>query len=204
MNDIALLYGQTPVDPASEPLEANGSLIFEFDPALLPDVEKAHPNHKKTIRKLNPNLSQILELIAEGKSYRKIANKFGVERGVMISYLDAYFQTLHRRAMEIRAVNLVDDMLRIADDVKADVIKFKDSKGQDRYVANPSAVQRAKIQIDVRKWMAQVNNRKLYGDKVDNTLELTITPLQEYMREVIRKGSSIPVNAGRLIDNEDD
>lgn len=66
------------------------------------------------------------------------------------------FSDRYARAKEIQADYLVEQMLKLCDDVKDD---------------NPTAVAKAKLQIDTRKWTASKLKPKSYGEKV--TQEIT-------------------------------
>lgn len=68
------------------------------------------------------------------------------------------FREQYTRAREAQADALFDECLDIADDGSNDYV------GEDEKY-NGDAVQRAKLRIDTRKWMAGKLRPKVYGDK---------------------------------------
>jgi hypothetical protein len=71
----------------------------------------------------------------------------------------------YTRARELRSDRIFEDILAIAD--KANNDTYKDADGVER--VNREVVDRAKIQIDARKWMLGKMQPKKYGDKMDIT-----------------------------------
>ena len=71
----------------------------------------------------------------------------------------------YTRARELRSDRIFEDILAIAD--KANNDTYRDSDGFER--VNREVVDRAKIQIDARKWMLGKMQPKKYGDKMDIT-----------------------------------
>lgn len=58
---------------------------------------------------------------------------------------------------------LVDDMLEIADDGRNDT--FEDADGNEH--VDTDVIQRSKLRVDTRKWLAAKLMPKKYGDKVE-------------------------------------
>jgi hypothetical protein len=71
----------------------------------------------------------------------------------------------YTRARELRSDRIFEDILAIAD--KANNDTYTDADGVER--VNREVVDRAKIQIDARKWMLGKMQPKKYGDKMDIT-----------------------------------
>lgn len=99
----------------------------------------------------------ICEKIADGKSLRKICdaddmpNKATVFRWLASS---KEFSDQYARARESQADSLFDDVLSIADQY---------DNAQDKL--DIEHIQRAKLRIDARKWMAGKLKPKVYGEK---------------------------------------
>jgi hypothetical protein len=76
------------------------------------------------------------------------------------------FSEQYTRAREAQADALFDDVLSIADDARNDWMK---SRGEDDagWVANGEHIQRSKLRIDARKWMAGKLKPKKYGEKLE-------------------------------------
>lgn len=79
---------------------------------------------------------------------------------------------MYTRAREERADYLFEQILEIADKQSKDIIIID---GEE--VINHNVIQRNRLQIDARKWVASKMNPKKYGDKVDITTDnKPITP----------------------------
>lgn len=71
----------------------------------------------------------------------------------------------YTRACEARTEFMADEILEIADSTEADI--YKDDDGNIKIDGN--TVQRARTQIETRKWLMSKMFPKKYGDKVDMT-----------------------------------
>lgn len=71
------------------------------------------------------------------------------------------FSEMYARARDDQADTLADEMLEIADDATRDVTKTEDGD-----VFNSEHVQRSRLRVDTRKWIASKLKPKKYGDKV--------------------------------------
>lgn len=113
----------------------------------------------------------ICSRLADGESLRSVCrdecmpDKASVFRWLrtMPGFCDQY-----ARAKEESADALSDEMLEIADDGRNDWMKR--NAGEDAgWVANGENVQRSRVRLDTRKWLASKLKPKKYGDKVDLT-----------------------------------
>lgn len=75
------------------------------------------------------------------------------------------FRQQYAHAREAQAETLFDDILEIADDARND---WMERRGEDDagWVANGENLQRSRLRVDARKWMASKLAPKKYGDKV--------------------------------------
>jgi hypothetical protein len=73
------------------------------------------------------------------------------------------FRERYARAREAQADALFDEMLDIADDGSNDWMERKRDDGSTEDVL----IQRSKLRIEARKWMAGKLRPKVYGDKLD-------------------------------------
>lgn len=71
------------------------------------------------------------------------------------------FRTQYAHAREIQAEMLVDEILEIADDSRNDWMERHGYRMPD-----PEAIQRSKVRIEARKWLAAKLLPKLYGDRL--------------------------------------
>ena len=74
------------------------------------------------------------------------------------------FTAPYRRAQEQQAHRFVDELVEIADDGRNDWMVRKGRDGQDYYSVNNEAVQRSRMRMEVRKWLASKRLPDLYGD----------------------------------------
>lgn len=75
------------------------------------------------------------------------------------------FRDNYARAREAQADFLADEMIAIADDGSRDYTKDEDG----HEVVDHDHIQRSKLRVDARKWIASKLKPKKYGDKVDLT-----------------------------------
>lgn len=111
----------------------------------------------------------ICERIADGESLRSICSDADMpNKGTVFRWLsesDA-LSDQYARARECQADTIFDEVLDIADDARND---WMERRGEDDagWVANGEHIQRSKLRIDARKWMAAKLRPKAYGDKVE-------------------------------------
>ena len=115
----------------------------------------------------NPELAaQICEHIAQGKSLRTIAEMEGMpHQATIMAWLDGShpdFSEQYARAREAQADKLAEETLLIADESSQDT--YVDADGNVK--TNTEAIQRSKLRVDTRKWLASKMAPKKYGDKV--------------------------------------
>ena len=67
---------------------------------------------------------------------------------------------------ELRAEALFDEIIEIADDSSNDSIKTANGEFQ-----NSEFIQRSRVRIDARKWIASKLNPKKFADKIDHTTD---------------------------------
>lgn len=81
------------------------------------------------------------------------------------------FSSQYADAKRQQCENLAEDIIDIADDNSADF--SYDEEGITRF--NSDHVQRSRLRVDTRKWMASKLAPKIYGDKtqVDTTIKVT-------------------------------
>jgi hypothetical protein len=80
------------------------------------------------------------------------------------------FLQQYETAKEEQADALAEEMLDIADDGTNDWMEKKNKDGSTFEVLNAEHVQRSRLRIDTRKWIASKLKPKKYGDKVTSVL----------------------------------
>lgn len=86
-------------------------------------------------------------------------------RGWMIE--NEAFAAQYARAKEDQVEKLVDQIIEISDDDSLDIAFTEDGK---QYV-DQQHIQRSKLRVDSRKWIASKLKPKKYGDKIEQTLQ---------------------------------
>jgi len=112
---------------------------------------------------------KICSLIAEGNSLRSICKRNEMpDKATVMRWLGVHreFSDQYARAREAQADKLFEECLEIADDTSGDYIKKKNDDGSTFWAVDHEHIQRSKLRIDTRKWMAGKLAPKKYGEKV--------------------------------------
>lgn len=80
-----------------------------------------------------------------------------------------YFRLQYARAKQAQAEFLIDEIVEISDDSSQDTISFEKPNGEEVEIENKEWVNRSKLRVDTRKWIASKVLPKVYGDKIDVT-----------------------------------
>jgi len=115
---------------------------------------------------------RICDALADARSLRAICCEPDMpSQSTVFRWLgdDRYlgFRERYARAREAQADALFDEMLDIADDGTNDWGERKRADGSTEEVVNSEHIQRSKLRIEARKWMAGKLRPKVYGDKLD-------------------------------------
>lgn len=115
----------------------------------------------------------ICDGLADARSLRSICLDDGMpNQSTVFRWLAderyADFRERYARAREAQADALFDEMLDIADDGTNDWVERKREDGSTDTVLDHEHVQRSKLRIDARKWMASKLRPKVYGDKIEH------------------------------------
>ncbi|MFA7269920.1 MAG: hypothetical protein WC073_11295 [Sterolibacterium sp.] len=109
-------------------------------------------------------IDEICEQVAECSPLREIADKVGVSKGSLINWL-ANHADQYARAREAQADVLATDILTLADVCRVGTITTEKANG-DVETKTTDMVERARLQIDARKWLAGKMAPKKYGDRL--------------------------------------
>lgn len=124
----------------------------------------------------NEIADSICELIAQGRSLNSICKDEGMPAaGTVYRWLFNHeeFQDKYTRARAAQADVYAEEIIEIADNSTDDLmfLASEDSSGESgKPVIKHSAIQRARLQIDTRKWLAGKLRPKKYGEKLDMNL----------------------------------
>lgn len=112
---------------------------------------------------------RICERIAGGESLRSICEDDGMPNTVTVFRWIADNDALrnqYARAREAQADALFDEILDIADDARNDWMERR-GKDDEGWIENGEHIQRTRLRIEARKWMAGKMRPKVYGDKLE-------------------------------------
>lgn len=127
---------------------------------------------------------QICERIASGESLRAICSEEEFpDKATVFRWLakDQIFRDQYARSKEIQAEYFAEELMEIADDGTNDFVERADKKGNVKVVVDQENIQRSKLRVDTRKWIASKLLAKKYGDKLDLNMAggLNITNLTD-------------------------
>lgn len=113
----------------------------------------------------------ICEGLASGMSMRTVCKEETLpSMQTVFSWLRKYpeFLEQYTRAKAESADALVEEMIDICDDATNDWMETHDKDGNDTgYKINGEHVQRSRLRVETRKWIAAKLKPKKYGEKVD-------------------------------------
>ena len=115
---------------------------------------------------------EICERIANGESLRSICrtSEEMPRMATIFRWLSAKpeFSYQYARAREAQADTLADELTDIADDANNDWMERLGEDGQSLgWRENGEAIQRSRLRVDTRKWIASKLKPKKYGEKLE-------------------------------------
>lgn len=119
---------------------------------------------------------KICDLLSDGISLRRVCSMESMPSKVTVLRwirINEEFRNQYTRAKEESADAHGDDILDIADDGTNDWTEALDSDGKPtgRMVANHDHINRSRLRVDARKWIASKLKPKKYGDKLEAKVE---------------------------------
>jgi len=111
----------------------------------------------------------ICERIADGESLRAICREDGMPgKATVFRWLasNEVFQDQYARARQAQADSLFDDVLEIVDDSRNDWME-RNGADDPGWALNGDHIQRTRLRVDARKWMAGKLRPKKYGEKLE-------------------------------------
>lgn len=117
--------------------------------------------------------AEICLLVSEGKSLRDIASIDGMPCvATIMNWCNSEkinneykFLEQYMRAKEDYAEHIAEEIINIADHATNDYMVAQEDGGGIGYKLNGEAIQRSRLRIDTRKWLAGKLKPKRYGDK---------------------------------------
>lgn len=111
---------------------------------------------------LTPTQMEICQRLMAGESVRRICrDEHMPAQSTVFEWLasDMQFRSAYQIAKQLLAETLADDILEISDDASGDFIEREEGPA-----FNAEHVQRSKLRVDSRKWLAAKLAPKRYGD----------------------------------------
>jgi len=115
----------------------------------------------------------ICDRIVEGESLRSITRDDAMPSiKTVYSWIRIYpeFLKQYGLAKDDQMDTLADEMLDICDDSTNDYMDRKNKDGSENEVINSENIQRSRLRVDTRKWIAERMKPKKYGAKQDINL----------------------------------
>ena len=137
----------------------------------------------------------ICERIANGESLRKICQDDDMpNKNNVRLWLKKYkeFRAQYARARDEQADFYAEEIIEIADDSSNDTKKITKGDKEIEVVSHEN-VNRSKLRVDARKWIASKLKPKKYGDRVEHDLgESAVDALGKLMGEIQEAGPPKP------------
>ena len=132
-------------------------------------MEESRPVGRPTT--YNPDIAaRICGEIASGKSLRTVckADDMPALSTIFVWRREhPEFAEQYARAEDDRAAAFIEDITAIADDSSEDWEERVNEKGETYTVLNRDNINRSRLRVDSRKWLASKILPKRYGDKVE-------------------------------------
>lgn len=136
-------------------------------------------------------VEHICERLADGESLRAICRDDDMPRlTTVFLWLDRHpeFVKQYERAREVQAETLAEEILEISDDGSADYV-LRSVDGSYEIDVDKDHIQRSRLKVDARKWIASKLKPKVYGDsqrlELSGSINLTATPDEDLISELV-------------------
>lgn len=133
-------------------------------------------------------LSELCAVVIEGGHLAAFCKSKGIAYVTMLDWINGSPRRteMYARAREDRSDLLADEIVAISDDSKSDV--YIDKDGNER--VDTEVVQRAKLRVDARKWVAAKLKPRIYGDKLtlDGRVDHSKTTDEELLATLAKYG----------------
>ena len=185
---------KTPREPKTP--KARASTGLKKSPTAHPSSSKNKQPTRNTVKlpttatRLDAiGIDAICEMVADCVTLREIAESIGISKGSLLAWLAGHADQ-YTRAREAQAEILASDILRLADECRIGTIKTERANG-DVEIRTADMVDRARLQIDARKWLAGKMSPKKYGEKIQHGGADDLPPIkteeQVSPREIARR-----------------
>ncbi len=133
-------------------------------------MAKKLPAKEKRARESRRTFLRICDCIAKGESVKEITadKKAGLSESGFYKMMQSGADDLverYTRARAIQADRMAEEIIEIADDATNDFMERRGKDGTKKVEFNSENVNRSRLRIDTRKWLAGKLKPKVYGDK---------------------------------------
>jgi hypothetical protein len=138
-------------------------------PKAAPEVSET-PKVGRPSRYSQALADRICGELADGRSLRSVCDADDMpNKATVFRWLREHeeFRDQYARAKQESADSFVDDMIDIADDARNDWMKRQVTEDVQAYTLNGEHVNRTRLRLDTRKWIASKLKPKAYGEKLD-------------------------------------
>lgn len=163
--------------------------------AIIPVAEGMALPRKETVHYSDELGEAICAYIAEGMVLPKICKMPGMPTMRNIFYWvvkNPEFKIKYELASEVRAEVMIEEMIEIADDKSEDCLQDT-WNGKTFDVENREFIQRSRVRIETRKWIASKIKPKKYGDRqtIEHDGSLTIRKTEIEMPTKLPVGAAL-------------
>ncbi|HEY6019479.1 MAG TPA: terminase small subunit protein [Candidatus Paceibacterota bacterium] len=135
---------------------------------------------------------KICERLIEGESLRSICRAEDMPSAAAVCRWLGQFETFreqYARAREAQADTLADEIMDISDDGRNDWMERANKDGElIAWQVNGEAVQRSRLRVDARKWLASKMAPKKYGEKIQS--EVTGANGAPFVVQIVKFGET--------------
>jgi len=114
---------------------------------------------------------------------------------------DLTFRAMYTEAKKDQVESLVDDILEIADDTRNDTLTKYDHDGEPYEVCNSEWINRSRLRVDTRKWLAAKLCPRLYGD---NALAQELAREMDEFKKMLELKNGVSKNGREEVDSKGD
>ena len=172
--------------------------IGSYPPPVTFNVPDGRTQFRLSGKVYNPGLARkICERIAGGETLNAICEDIRMpSKSTVVRWLMAPgnndFREAYYYARRVAAEILMDEVIEIADNNKNDWKILYNKDGSVKGIkADNEAIQRSRVRIDTRKWLASKLIPRIYGEHVDVTHGVT-GELAEMLQKVSNQDTGLP------------
>lgn len=154
--------------------------------------------------KYNDKLAaEICERLSVGESLHSICDDDHIpSRQVVLGWAmdkSHKFYDQYAHARKLQAENMANEIMDIADDGRNDFVERVNRRGEVEIVADHEHINRSRLRVDARKWIASRLLPKVYGDRQHVEIEGTVS-----MVSVLQKARDRAQLAEHTEEDDDD